>query len=140
MPKGHASASQKKKNQQRLRNTELITKEEMQEYAMVLKTLGDRRYRCMCADGKERLCKTRGKLGGRLFVSVGDILLISLREEDDSKADIIQKYTADEVHELKKMGEFSDKTFKTDQEEVLTSQEVDDDNLIVWTNEDIDKV
>lgn len=139
MPKGHASATQKKRNQQRLQAQELITKEEMQVYGLVMKVLGDRRYRCRCDDGKERICKTRGKLGGRLFVNAGDIMLISLREEDDTKGDIIQKYSPDEIHELKKMGEFTDKTFQAEDDDDGIGA-VPDDNMINWTNEDIDKV
>jgi len=135
--KKHASMAQKKKNQERMKSTELVTAEEMQTYAMVTKALGDRRFECQCADGKLRQCKIRGKFRGRLFVQVHDILLISLRENDDLKADIIQKYRPEEVIELKSLKEFSDKDFVVEGE---TEGNVEGDSLIVWTTNDIDKV
>ena len=136
--KKHASMAQKKRNQERLKNTELITADDMQTYGMVLRALGDRRFLCMCSDGKERQCKIRGKFKGRLFVAIHDVLLISLREDEPEKADIIQKYRPEEVHELKKLGEFTDRDFQVEGEE--NEVQPDDDGGIVWTNEEIDKV
>ena len=130
--------AQKKRNQERLKSTELITADEMQTYGVVLRALGDRRFQCMCKDGKERQCKIRGKFKGRLFVQIHDILLISLREDEPEKADIIQKYRPDEVHELKKMGEFTDRDFQLEGDDTVLQQ--DDDGTIVWTTEDIDKI
>ena len=136
--KKHASMSQKKRNQARLNNAELVLKEDMQTYGMVTKPLGDRRFLCTCADGKQRQCKIRGKFRGRLYVQVHDILLISLREDEDDKADIIQKYRPEEVAELKKLGEFTDKDFALEGDEQIAAPA--DDGDIVWTNEDIDNV
>jgi translation initiation factor 1A len=34
-----------------------------------------------------------------------DIVLLGLRDFQDGKADVIHKYNADEVHELKRLGE-----------------------------------
>jgi translation initiation factor 1A len=135
--KKHASMAQKKRNQERLNNAELILKDDMQCYAMVLATLGDRRFKCKCSDGKERLCKIRGKFRGRLYIQLHDILLVSLREEEPEKADIIQKYQPQEVHELKKLGQFTDKDFQLEGEE---NNEKDDPAGIIWTNENIDGV
>lgn len=136
--KKHASMAQKKRNQERLKNAELITAEDMQTYGLVLQALGDRRFKCQCSDGKERICKIRGKFKGRLFVNIHDILLISLREDEPDKADIIQRYRPEEVHELKKMGEFNDRSFQLEGDD--NNPQAEDDNIIVWTNENIDKV
>lgn len=136
--KKHASVTQKKKNNERLKNNELIVAEdEMQTYAMVTKALGDRRFQCQCKDGKTRQCKIRGKFRGRLYITLHDILLISLREDDDEKADIIQKYRPEEIHELKKMGEFEDRDFNTEDDEIQNTVLVED---VVWTNDEIDKI
>lgn len=131
--------SQKKRNQARLNNAELVLAEEMQTYGMVTKSLGDRRFLCKCSDGPMRQCKIRGKFRGRLYVQLHDILLISLREDEDDKADIIQKYRPEEVAELKKQGEFTDKSFAiADGDDQMAAPAEDGD--IVWTNEDIDNV
>lgn len=137
--KKHASMAQKKRNMERMKNSELVVRDDMQTYGMVTRALGDRRFHCICSDGKERQCKIRGKFRGRLFVQLHDILLISLREDEPDKADIIQKYRPEEVHELKKMGEFTDRDFQIEGEEGVTVGP-DDDGVIVWTNDDIDKI
>ena len=41
----------------------------------------------------------------RVWINVGDIVLVSLREFQDNKADIIWKYTPDEARSLKAYGE-----------------------------------
>ena len=137
----HATLSQKKKNQERLKSTELITADEMQVYGLVTRSLGDKRFECACSDGKTRICKIRGKFRGRLFVNLHEILLISLREEEDDKADIIHKYSPDEIHELKKMGEFKESDFNTENDGPEASPTPGgDEPVIVWTNGDIEKV
>ncbi|KAL0217243.1 hypothetical protein RCL1_007726 [Eukaryota sp. TZLM3-RCL] len=83
---------------------ELILKEEGQEYAQVMRVLGNARVEAQCFDGKRRLCHVRGKLR-RCAMRVSDIILVSLRDYQDSKADIIGKYTVEEARQLKKLGE-----------------------------------
>jgi translation initiation factor 1A len=136
--KKHASMAQKRRNQERLNNAELVLKDEMQTYGMVLRALGDRRFHCKCADGKERQCKIRGKFRGRLYIQLHDILLISLRADEPDKADIIQKYRPEEVHELKKLGEFTDRDFAIEGDETAAAPVEDGD--VVWTNEEIDDI
>ncbi len=41
----------------------------------------------------------------RVWIAVGDLVLVSNREFEDDKGDIIHKYTPDEVKDLKKHGE-----------------------------------
>ncbi|EAY01256.1 Eukaryotic initiation factor 1A family protein [Trichomonas vaginalis G3] len=134
----HATLTQRKKNQERMASTELILAEEMQVYGQVARSLGDKRFECICNDHKVRICKVRGKFRGRLFINQGDYLLIALREEEDDKADIIHKYTTDEAHELFKMGEVNERDFTTQTEE--SAQGGDDNGVIVWTKEDVDNI
>lgn len=57
-------------------------REEGQDYGRVLAMLGDRRVRCFCNDGVERICKIRSRLCKRphkKIISVGDIVLITPR-------------------------------------------------------------
>jgi translation initiation factor 1A len=140
--KKHASLAQKRRNQERLHASELVTKDEMQTYGMVLRNLGDRRFLCKCSDGAERTCKIRGKFRGRLYVQLHDILLISLRPDEPMKADIIQKYRPEEVHELKKLGEFTERDFVVEGEEAGGAQAGpgDADTDVVWTTEEIDEI
>lgn len=41
-----------------------------------------------------------------MWINQGDIVLIGLREYQDTKADVILKYTPDEARNLKTYGEF----------------------------------
>ncbi|ELU36597.1 eIF-1a domain-containing protein [Rhizoctonia solani AG-1 IA] len=96
------------------------------DYAQVVKMLGNGRLEAQCFDGEKRLAHIRGKMrkkvslifptisgsGGstieKVWINQGDIILLSLREFQDDKADVIVKYTADEARNLKAYGELPD--------------------------------
>ena len=61
-----------------------------------------------CYDGKKRLAHIRGKMRKRVWVGVSDIVLVSLRDFQDEKCDVIQKYSADEARNLKVYKELPD--------------------------------
>ena len=71
-------------------------------YGMILSVAGDRRFRVSCTDGKERLCHVRGTMRKRQWVGADDIVLVSLRSFQDDKADIVHRYDAQHVGQLKK--------------------------------------
>jgi initiation factor 1A len=83
----------------------LTFKEEGQEYAQVLKMLGNGRLEALCFDGEKRLAHIRGKLRKKVWINQGDIILLSLRDYQDEKGDVILKYSADEARSLKAYGE-----------------------------------
>ncbi|MCO5589734.1 nucleic acid-binding protein [Meira miltonrushii] len=108
MPKNKGKGGKNRrrgKNENESEKRELVFKEEGQEYAQVLKMLGNGRLEAQCFDGEKRLAHIRGKLRKKVWINTGDIILLSLREFQDEKADVIQKYTADEARSLKKYGE-----------------------------------
>ncbi|KAB5590319.1 Eukaryotic translation initiation factor 1A,X-chromosomal [Ceratobasidium theobromae] len=78
------------------------------EYAQVVKMLGNGRLEALCFDGEKRLAHIRGKMRKKVWINQGDIILLSLREFQDDKADVIVKYTADEARNLKAYGELPD--------------------------------
>jgi translation initiation factor 1A len=84
---------------------ELTLKEEGQEYAQVNKLLGNGRVDVSCFDGIKRSAHIRGKMRKKVWITVGDIVLISLREFQDDQADVIHKYHPDEARALKAQGE-----------------------------------
>ena len=67
--------------------------------------LGNGRLEAMCFDGEKRLAHIRGKLRKKVWINQGDIILLSLRDYQDEKGDVILKYTADEARSLKAYGE-----------------------------------
>ena len=69
--------------------------------------LGDCRLRVICWDKKERLGIIRGKFRKRCWINKSDIVLVALRDFEDDKCDIIQKYDSDQVKMLIKKNHFT---------------------------------
>lgn len=90
----------------------LLYKEDEQEYGLVEKMLGDMRCSVLCSDSTTKICHIRGKFKRRVWINVGDVVLVSLREFEDEKADVIHKYTADEAELLKIQEEFDPNALK----------------------------
>jgi translation initiation factor 1A len=112
---------------------ELDFKEEGQEYGQAIRLLGDCRLEILCSDGEKRAGHIKGSLRRRIFINMGDIVLVSLRDFEKEKCDIILKYTEDEVRKLKKAGEIPE-TFKLPDEE----KKEDDDDLITFEKKEKD--
>nr|CCA25653.1 conserved hypothetical protein [Albugo laibachii Nc14] len=93
------------KNDNEENKRELEFKEDGQQYAQVVRMLGNGRLEAYCFDGVTRLGHIRGKMRKKVWVGAGDIILVSLREYQDGKVDIIHKYNADEARSLKAYGE-----------------------------------
>jgi translation initiation factor 1A len=102
--KGKGGKNRKRgKNENEEEKRELVYKEDGQEYAQVIRMLGNGRLEAQCIDGKKRLCNIRGKMRKKVWVAQGDIVLVGLRDYQDDKADVIMKYTADEARVLKQV-------------------------------------
>ena len=74
------------------KNTRFKDENESQEYAQITSALGNCRFDVLCFDGKSRLATMCGKMRKRVFVNQGELILVSLRDWQDSKCDIIDKY------------------------------------------------
>jgi translation initiation factor 1A len=89
-----------------------VIKEDGQEYAKVISLVGEGRLMAQCMDGVERLCHIRGALKKKVWILKDDMILISLRDFQDEKADVLVKYTEQEVRTLRSMGEINMQTDK----------------------------
>ncbi len=76
-----------------------------QEYAKALKILGGGRLEVACFDGIVRLGHIRGSFKNRKDLAVGDILLVGLRDFQDSKCDILVKYSSEDKRYLQSINE-----------------------------------
>jgi translation initiation factor 1A len=94
-----------KANRNNAAKRDLELKEDLQEYGVVIKMLGNCRCEIKCSDGVTRLGHIRGKMRKRVWVTTGDIILASLRDYQDGKCDIIVKYNTGEINKLKSYGE-----------------------------------
>jgi translation initiation factor 1A len=78
-----------------------------QFYAIVNKLLGNRRIRISYIDPKKGLMETLAIIGGGLkrkkqWVKVNNYIVISLRDFEESKCDVIHVYNDSEMNELRK--------------------------------------
>jgi translation initiation factor 1A len=70
-----------------------------------VKLLGFDRVMVKCQDGHERLCRIRGKLKRRVWVRVGDIVLVSPWDfQSDVRGDICARYRRNETAWLRSHG------------------------------------
>jgi translation initiation factor 1A len=107
---------------------ELIYKEEGQEYAQVLRMLGSGRLEAYCFDGEKRLAHIRGKMQKKVWIAVGDIILVGVRDFQPDKVDVIYKYNSDEIKALKMEGELPDHIKINETGEV--NEERDNDGIL----------
>jgi len=142
MPKNKGKGGKNRrrgKNENENEKRELIFKEDGQEYAQVIKMLGNGRLEASCFDGVKRLCHIRGKLRKKVWINASDIILIGLRDYQDVKADVLLKYTPEEARNLKNYGEIPESAKIN---EVDTGED-NDDNIAfddVSDDEEVDDV
>lgn len=99
---------------------------EIQEYGQITAMLGNCRCDILCADGKNRLGHIRGNMRKKVYIKTGDIVLLSLREYQDDKCDIIYLYKLKESKKLKLLGELPE-NFK-----------INDSNDLLEKNDEVD--
>jgi len=67
--------------------------------------LGFDRVLVKCQDGHERVCRIRGKMKRRVWIRIGDIVLVSPWDfQSDSRGDIFWRYTKGQAEMLRKNG------------------------------------
>ena len=109
----------------------LIYKEELEEYAQVSKLLGDRRLMVTLPDRSETLAIIPGRFRKRCWMKIGDVVIVSRREFEVGKMDVIYKYNDDEIRNLLKDKEIPD--YFTD---TLANNNSDNDEVDFYWGED----
>ena len=140
MPKNKGKGGKNRrrgKNENEDEKRELVFKEDGQEYAQVMKMLGNGRLEAFCFDGVKRLCHIRGKLRKKVWINQGDIILVGLRDYQDNKADVIQKYMPDEARNLKTYGELPENAKIN---EMVQFGDDDDEEDIIEFGDDADSL
>ncbi len=67
--------------------------------------LGSDKLRVQCNDGKERIVRIPGRLRKRVWIRVGDLILIQpWKVMSDRRADVIWRYTQTQARWLEKKG------------------------------------
>jgi len=88
------------KKRVKLNETNFVVKEKFQQYGKVLELLGDGRLKAVCEDNQVRICTIRGKLKNKVWIRKDDIILVSLRDFDEKKGDVIHKYDEKQIKQL----------------------------------------
>jgi len=75
---------------------------------IAVKLLGFDRVMVKCQDGRERLCRIRGKMKRRVWIREGDVVLVSPWDfQTDTRGDVIWRYTRGQADWLRKNGYLS---------------------------------
>ena len=70
-----------------------------------VKILGAERILVKCQDGKERVCRVRGKLKRRVWIREGDIVLVSPWDfQSNTRGDIFWRYRKNQTEWLRSHG------------------------------------
>ena len=131
-------AKKVKDNNEIERPLEFKSIEDNQEYAQVIKLLGNCRCTVSCIDGTERLAHIRGTMTKKKqWIKAGDIILVSLREFEQNKCDVIYLYTLKEGRKLKSLGELPENIKINENLDLLEKENEEDIGIdIVEDNED----
>ena len=145
MPNTKGGKKHKRNKNQNTQPKNLRLKEEGQEYAQIVRCKGNCRFDVLCFDGKKRMAIMCGAMRKKKFVNVNDIVLVSIREWQDSICDIIDNYDVNLARKLKEKGLIPD-TIKLDVDNQYSSDDDDDMGVIFSTNmpdssdEELDKL
>lgn len=104
MVKNRGGNKTKKKSRRVFRTRELglkdLQKVDNQEYAFVMSVYGDGRYELMCYDKVKRLGILRGKLKRTARIQKNEVVLVSLRDFQSNKCDIVAHYSEEDLDKL----------------------------------------
>ncbi len=74
-------------------------------FGVATKLLGNDRVFVKCQDGRERVCRIRGKMKRRVWIRLNDIVLVSPWDfQSDERGDIIWRYTRGQSDYLRRRG------------------------------------
>jgi len=84
---------------------EMVMPGEGQMFGVVTQMLGYDRLMVKCPDGHERVCRIRGKMKRRVWIKVGDTVLVAPWDfQTDTRGDILWRYTESQANWLRSQG------------------------------------
>ena len=92
----------------------VITEEELKELVLpaegevlgvAVQMLGFDRLLVKCTDGHNRLCRIRGKMKRKVWIRVGDVVLVAPWDfQGDQRGDVVWRYTKGQADWLRRNG------------------------------------
>lgn len=124
----------------------LIFKDDQQVYGQIVKALGGGRFQVKCfhddKEDTEIICTIRGQMRKREWISRDDVVLVSLRDFQKDKGDIIMKYLPYEVRKLKTYEELNTSIHQDVNENlddsIIFNSDSSDSDLVSDSEEEID--
>ncbi|MBU5689987.1 MAG: translation initiation factor eIF-1A [Candidatus Aenigmatarchaeota archaeon] len=96
----------RREDQQQTQEEEILRTRKPQQgeiLAIVVQMLGSDKLRVDCDDGKERIARIPGKLRKKIWIRVGDLILVQpWKEMPDQRADVVWRYTNTQASWLQK--------------------------------------
>jgi translation initiation factor 1A len=87
---------------------EMVTPGEGQVLGVVTQMLGYDRLLVKSTDGHERVCRIRGKMKRRVWIKVGDVVLVAPWDfQFESRGDILWRYTEAQAELLRSRGQLA---------------------------------
>jgi len=84
---------------------ELVLPDVGQVLGIVTQMLGYDRLLVKCTDGHERVCRIRGKMKRRVWIKVGDTVLVAPWDfQRETRGDILWRYTWSQAEWFRKEG------------------------------------
>jgi translation initiation factor 1A len=81
-------------------------------FAIVEQMLGSDKLRVQCDDGKERIARIPGKLRKRVWIRVGDLILVEpWKVQTDKRCDVRWRYTSTQAKWLSEKGHLKNISF-----------------------------
>ena len=117
MPKNTRGGNKAKKGKNYQPPKTFITKDpENQDYAKITKCLGNCRFEVLTLQTNiPKIGHIRGNMQKKIWIKENDIVIISLRDFQDNKCDIIHKYDNEEIKQLIKLNEIQKETLNNNQ-------------------------
>lgn len=78
--------------------------EKGEDYGKIVENCGDRRFMVLCGDMITRMCHVCGRMKKRIWVNVGDLVVVSVRDFEPTKGDINHCYSPAEASVLESQG------------------------------------
>lgn len=100
MPKGVKNA--RHHSSKRLAREIEVEEPGTSQYARVTSMLGNGRMRVTCSDGSDKLARIRGNMRRRDYIHIGDMVLVTLRDFEADKVDVVFKYSNAEACQLQR--------------------------------------
>lgn len=95
----------KRKNEEEIEVARTRLPKEGEVFGIVEIMLGADKMRVFCEDGKTRICRIPGKMRKRIWIRVGDLVLIQpWKVQSEKRGDVIHRYTPTQANWLKRNG------------------------------------